>query len=54
MTAIAIIIAGALIADAIMFVHGYKGFFYCAKTEQEKELRRKWFKDRNMEWNEKN
>lgn len=54
MIGISIIIGAALIADAILFVHGYKGFFYGAVTDQEKNVRRKWFKDQGMEWNEKN
>lgn len=50
---VAIIIGCFLIADAIMFVHGYKGYFYGASTEQEKKVRRQWFNDRGMEWSEK-
>jgi hypothetical protein len=51
--ALAIVFAGFVIADAIMFVNGYKSWFFHAKTEQEKAVRRKWFKDRNIEWDEK-
>lgn len=51
--AIAIIVGSAIIADAIMFVNGYKGFFYGAITEQEKKVRRQWFNDRGIEWSEK-
>lgn len=54
MIGISIIIAGFMIADAIMFVHGYRGYIFGAKTEQEKAVRRKWFADRDIEWNEKN
>lgn len=49
----AIFIAGFVVADAIMFVNGYRGYFHTAKTEQEKSVRRKWFADRGMEWDEK-
>lgn len=51
--AIAIFFAGFMIADAIMFVNGYRGYIFHAKTEQEKSVRRKWFADRGMEWDEK-
>jgi hypothetical protein len=34
----AILIAGFVIADAIMFVNGYRGYFHRAKTEQEKAV----------------
>jgi hypothetical protein len=50
---LAIIVAGFAIADAILFVNGYKSLFFRAKTEQEKAVRRKWFKDRGIEWDEK-
>lgn len=50
---LAIIVAGFVIADAILFVHGYKSLFFRVKTEQEKSVRRKWFKDRGIEWDEK-
>jgi hypothetical protein len=50
---LAIVVAGFAIADAILFVHGYKSLFFRAKTEQEKDVRRKWFKDRGIEWDEK-
>jgi len=53
MEALAILIAGFAIADAIMFVNGYKSYFFHAKTEQEKSVRRKWFNDRGIEWDEK-
>jgi hypothetical protein len=49
----AILIAGFVIADAIMFVNGYRSYIFCAKTEQEKSVRRAWFKDRGIEWDEK-
>jgi hypothetical protein len=50
---IAILIAGVVIADAIMFVNGYRGYFCKAKTEQEKAVRKAWFKERGIEWDEK-
>ena len=53
MIELTIILAAVIIADAIMFVHRYKGFFYGAKTEQEKEVRRKWFESRSLEWDGK-
>ena len=53
MEALAILFAGFAVADAIMFVNGYKSYIFHAKTDQEKKVRRKWFADRGMEWNEK-
>jgi hypothetical protein len=53
MIALSIIFAGFVIADAIMYVNGYKSFCFLAKTEQEKAVRRKWFADRGIEWDEK-
>ncbi len=53
MTGICILIAGFVIADVIMFVNGYKSWAFYAKTEQEKAVRRKWFADRGIEWDEK-
>jgi hypothetical protein len=53
MEAIATLLAGFAIADAIMFVNGYRSYLFYAKTEQEKKVRRKWFADRGMEWDEK-
>lgn len=53
MEALAILFAGAMVADAIMFVNGYKSWIFHAKTEQEKSVRRKWFKDHGLEWDEK-
>jgi hypothetical protein len=50
---LAIVVAGFVIADAILFVHGYKSLFFRAKTEQEKAVRRAWFKQRGIEWDEK-
>lgn len=50
---IAIFFAGFVIADAIMFVNGYRSYMFHAKTDQEKEVRRKWFKDRGLKWDEK-
>lgn len=49
----AILFAGFMIADAIMFVHGYRSYMFYAKTDQEKQVRAKWFKDRGLEWDEK-
>jgi hypothetical protein len=53
MEALVNLFAGAMVADAIMFVNGYKSWIFHAKTEQEKAVRRKWFKDRGLEWDEK-
>ena len=53
MEAIAILLAGFWIADAVMFVNGYRSYFHHAKTEQEKSVRRAWFKQRGIEWDEK-
>lgn len=53
MEVIAILLAGIWIADAIMFVNGYKSWIFYAKTDQEKAVRRKWFADRGIEWDEK-
>jgi len=53
MEAIAILLAAGVVADAIMFVNGYRSYFLHAKTEQEKSVRRAWFKERGIEWNEK-
>ena len=53
MIAISILIGAFMIADAIMFVNGYRGYIFGAKTDQEKNVRRKWFKDRGLEWSEK-
>ncbi len=50
MIALSILIAGFVVADAIMFVNGYKSWAFFAKTEQEKAVRRKWFADRGIEW----
>ena len=50
---LAIMFAGYMIADAIMFVNGYKSYFFHAKTEQEKSVRKRWFRDREIEWDEK-
>lgn len=50
---VAVLIAGFMIADAIMFVNGYRGYFFGAKTDQEKAVRKKWFEDRGLEWNGK-
>lgn len=49
----AILLAGAVVADAIMFVNGYRSYFHHTKTEQEKSVRRAWFKERGIEWDEK-
>lgn len=53
MIALSILIAGYMIADAVLFVHGYKSSFWCAKTEQEKAVRKRWFRDREIEWDGK-
>ena len=51
--AFAVMFAGFVIADAIMFVNGYRGYIFGVKTDQEKNVRRKWFKDHGIEWDEK-
>ena len=53
MEVFAILIAGGVVADAIMFVNGYRSYVFWAKTEQEKSVRRAWFKQRGIEWDEK-
>ena len=53
MEAIAILLAAGVVADAIMFVNGYRSYFFHAKTEQEKSVRCAWFKERGIEWDEK-
>lgn len=53
MEALAILFAGLVIADAIMFVNGYKSWIFHAKTEQEKAVRRQWFNSRGIKWDEK-
>jgi hypothetical protein len=50
---VAVILAALIVADAIMFVNGYRSYFYRAKTEQEKSVRRAWFNERGIEWDEK-
>lgn len=52
MTAIAILIGAFMIADAIMFVNGYRGYLFHAKTDQEKAVRRQWFYERDIKWDE--
>jgi hypothetical protein len=49
---LAILFAGFMIADAIMFVNGYRSYIFYAKTEQEKSVRRAWFEKRNINWDE--
>jgi hypothetical protein len=53
MEAFAILLAAGVVADAIMFVNGYRSYLFHAKTEQEKSVRRAWFKERGIEWDEK-
>ena len=36
MIGLSILIGAYWIADAVMFVHGYKSYWFCAKTDQEK------------------
>lgn len=50
---LAILFSGFVIADAIMFVNGYRSYIFHAKTNQEKAVRRAWFKERGIEWDEK-
>lgn len=54
MIALSIIIAGYLVADAILFVHGYKSYIFTAKTEQEKQIRAQLFNKVGIQWDEKN
>ena len=49
---LAILFGCFMIADAVMFVNGYRSYMFWAKTEQEKSVRRKWFEDRGMTWDE--
>ena len=53
LTVFFILIAGYIIADAIMFVNGYRSRFWAAKTEQEKAARRAFFDKLNIKWDEK-
>ena len=53
MLEVAILIGAFVIADAIMFVNGYRGYIFGATTEQEKAVRRKWFADRGIVWSGK-
>jgi len=39
-----------IIADAILFVNGYKSGFFHAKTELEKKVRAKFFADNGIDW----
>jgi len=48
--ALAFLIGAYLIADAIMFVNGYKSAIFFAKTPLERKVREKFFKDRGIEW----
>lgn len=50
---LAILFGAFMIADAIMFVNGYRGYLFGALTDQEKAVRAKWFKDRGLEWSGK-
>jgi hypothetical protein len=50
---IAIMLSAFVIVDGIMFVNGYKSYFFQTKTKQEKDLRRAFFKRRNIKWDEK-
>ena len=50
---ISILFAGYMIADASMFVNGYNSSIFYAKTDQEKAVRQRWFRDRVIEWDEK-
>ena len=36
-----ILLGAWVIADSICFVHGFKSFFFCARTVEEKEVMRK-------------
>ena len=48
--ALAFLIGAYLIADAIMFVNGYKSAIFFAKTPLEKEVRKKFFEDQGIKW----
>lgn len=49
----AILFAGFMIADAIMFVNGYRGYLFGAKTDQEKAVRKSMFAVKGIEWDGK-
>ena len=49
MMALSVLIAGFLIADAIMFVNGYRGYFWHAKTPLEKAVRKAFFEKMNVD-----
>lgn len=51
--AFAILIAGFMIADAIMFVNGYRGYFFGARTDQVKAVRKSMFAVKGVEWDGK-
>jgi hypothetical protein len=51
--AFVIVVAGFVIADAIMFVNGYRSLFWKARTKQEKAVRRAFFDKLNIKWDEK-
>jgi hypothetical protein len=53
MVAVAILFAGFMIADVIMFVNGYRSYLFGAKTDQEKKVRANWFAVRGIEWDDK-
>lgn len=50
---LSIVFSGLLIADAIMFVNGYRSYFFRAKTDQEKKVRNKFFQRLDTEWDQK-
>ena len=50
MTGIFILIGAYWITDAILFVNGYKSFWFFAKTDQEKAVRKAMFEAKGIEW----
>ena len=53
MIGFSILIGAYWIADAILFIHGYKSFWFRAKTDQEKAMRKAMFEAKGIEWDGK-
>ena len=53
MIGFSILIGAYWIADAILFIHGYKSFWWCANTDQEKAVRKAMFEAKGIEWDGK-
>jgi hypothetical protein len=53
MIGLSILIGAYWIADAILFIHGYKSFWWCANTDQEKAVRKAMFEVKGIEWDDK-